>query len=244
MSLPGPWYIDDALTFYTVTQRFDTGAATDADSVPAYRVYEHETATPIATGNMALLDSSNTAGLYSEQLTLSMANGFEVGKSYGIYIAATVNSVAGAIVEHFKVIATASSGTSVLDAAGVRSAVGLATASLDLQANSILNKTNQLTFTVSGKVDATLQAATDIVAAVANKIADHFWRRSYANAKASADGDALTFRSGLGAIAAEVNKASISGATMTITHEDDSTTFGTRTVVTAAGNPISSLDTV
>lgn len=89
-------HIDDTFTFYAVTTRFDTGAATDADAVPAYRVYEEETGTAILTGNMALLDSSNTAGLYSEQITLSAANGFEVGKRYGIYISATVNSVAGA----------------------------------------------------------------------------------------------------------------------------------------------------
>jgi len=96
MSGLGTRYIDDVLTFYANTTRFDTGVATDADAVPSYRVYEEETGTAILTGNMALLDSSNTAGFYSEQITLSAANGFEVGKSYAIYIAATVNSVAGA----------------------------------------------------------------------------------------------------------------------------------------------------
>lgn len=92
----GSWKIDDLVTFYANTTRFDTGNATDADAVPAYRIYEDETGTAILTGNMALLDSANTAGFYSEQITLSAANGFEKGKSYAIYIAATVNSVAGA----------------------------------------------------------------------------------------------------------------------------------------------------
>jgi hypothetical protein len=96
MSYLGSWKIDDLLTFYANTTRFDTGAATDADAVPAYRIYEDETGTAIVTGNMALLDSANTAGFYSEQITLSAANGFEKGKSYAIYISATVNSVAGA----------------------------------------------------------------------------------------------------------------------------------------------------
>ena len=99
----GSWKIDDNLTFTVVTTRFDTGAATDADAVPAYRVYEDETATPIVTGNMALLDSTNTAGFYSEQIALSAANGFEKGKSYNIYIAATVNSVAGATTRNFQI---------------------------------------------------------------------------------------------------------------------------------------------
>ena len=94
-------FIDDVMTFYAVTTKFDTGVATDADAVPAYRVYEEETTTPSLNGNMALLDSANTAGLYSEQITLSAANGFEVGKSYAIHIAATVNSVAGATVKEF-----------------------------------------------------------------------------------------------------------------------------------------------
>jgi hypothetical protein len=96
MSFLGSWKIDDLLTFYANTTRFDTGVATDADAVPAYRVYEDESGTAILTGNMALLDSANTAGFYSEQITLSAANGFEKGKSYAIYIAATVNAVAGA----------------------------------------------------------------------------------------------------------------------------------------------------
>jgi hypothetical protein len=97
----GTHYVDDVLTFYAVTTRFDTGAATDADSVPTYRVYEEETGTPLLTGSMALLDSGNTAGLYSEQITLSAANGFEVGKSYSIYKEATVNGIVGATVESF-----------------------------------------------------------------------------------------------------------------------------------------------
>lgn len=91
----GSWKIDDLVTFTCNTHRVDTGEATDADSVPTYRVYEDETGTAILTGSMALLDSSNTAGFYSEQITLSAANGFEKGKSYNIYISATVNGVTG-----------------------------------------------------------------------------------------------------------------------------------------------------
>ena len=97
--------IDDTLTFYVNTTRFDTGAATDADSVPSYRVYEGEDATPLLTGTMALLDSANTAGFYSEQITLSTASGFEIGKDYAIYVAATVNSVAGAWSHTFQIAA-------------------------------------------------------------------------------------------------------------------------------------------
>lgn len=99
----GSYDIDDALTFSCNTHRVDTGAATDADSAPSYRVYEDETSTPILTGTMALLDGSNTAGFYSEQITLSAANGFERGKCYSVYISATVNSVTGTTSRQFQV---------------------------------------------------------------------------------------------------------------------------------------------
>lgn len=95
MSYIGSFDIDDNLTFYATTSRFDTGNGTDADSAPTYRVYEEETATPLLTGSMALLDSSNTAGFYSEQIALTTANGFERSKCYAIYLAGTVNSVNG-----------------------------------------------------------------------------------------------------------------------------------------------------
>jgi hypothetical protein len=111
MSYLGTWQIDDVMTFPAITHRFDTGTLTDADAVPAYRVYEDETGTAILTGNMAKLDDANTTGFYSEQLTLSAANGFEVGKSYSIYITAVVNSVTGGQHHTFQVeaaVATAS----------------------------------------------------------------------------------------------------------------------------------------
>jgi len=108
MMIPaGPHYVDDTLTFTVVTHRFDTGALTDADGVPSYRVYEDETGTAILTGSMAKLDDTNTTGFYSEQITLSAANGFEVGKSYSVYVTAAVNSVTGGQSGGFKVIAAA-----------------------------------------------------------------------------------------------------------------------------------------
>jgi hypothetical protein len=94
--------IDDTLTWTVNTHTATTGAATDADSVPTYRIYEDETTTPILTGSMALLDSVNTTGFYSEQITCSAANGFEQGKSYNIYVTATVNSVTSSMTLTFQ----------------------------------------------------------------------------------------------------------------------------------------------
>ena len=73
----GSWKIDDYLTFTCNTHTVTTGAATDADSVPTYRVYEDETGTPILTGSTALLDSVNTIGFYSERIQLTALNDFE-----------------------------------------------------------------------------------------------------------------------------------------------------------------------
>lgn len=111
MSYLGSWKIDDLLTFPAITHRFDTGALTDADAVPAYRVYEDETGTAILTGNTAKLDDSNTTGFYSEQLTLSAANGFEKGKCYTIYITAAVNSVTGGSFHTFQIEAEVDANT-------------------------------------------------------------------------------------------------------------------------------------
>jgi hypothetical protein len=97
MAFLGSWKIDDALTFAVNTHTPSTGAATDADSVPSYRVYEDETGTAILSGSMAKLDDANTTGFYSEQITLSAANGFEKGKCYTIYVSATVGSVTGTL---------------------------------------------------------------------------------------------------------------------------------------------------
>lgn len=95
--------IDDLLTFSVNTKRVDLGSAAAADSAPTYRVYKDESGTAILSGSMALLDDANTVGQYSEQIALSVANGFERGKCYTIRIAATVNSVAGATVRTFQV---------------------------------------------------------------------------------------------------------------------------------------------
>lgn len=107
----GSWKTDDVLTFTVNTHKANTGVATAADSAPTYRVYEDETATPILTGTMATLDPGNATGFYSEQITLSAANGFEKGKSYSVRIAATVDGVAGATVRTFQMEAEVDANT-------------------------------------------------------------------------------------------------------------------------------------
>ena len=95
------------LTFSICTHDPDTGVLTDADSAPAYRVYEDETATAILTGTMATLDTANTTGFYSEQIACTAANGFEADKSYTVYIEATVDGDTGGISYGFAVVSIA-----------------------------------------------------------------------------------------------------------------------------------------
>lgn len=102
MGCPTEVEIGDNLVFTVCTHDPDTGVLTDADSVPSYRVYEDETGTAILTGSMAKLDDANTTGFYSESIACTSGNGFENGKTYTIYIEATVDSDKGGICYGFK----------------------------------------------------------------------------------------------------------------------------------------------
>ena len=102
MGCPSEVVIGDALVFSICTHDPDTGVLTDADAAPTYRVYENETGTAIANGSMAKLDDANTTGFYTESITCSAANGYENGKTYTVYIQATVDSDTGGICYAFK----------------------------------------------------------------------------------------------------------------------------------------------
>lgn len=64
------------------------------------------------------------------------------------------------------------------------------------------------------------------------EIADTILRRSTANVEASTTGDPLTLKSLYGMVAQGVHNTQVSGATLTVTKSDDTTTLGTRTVTT------------
>jgi hypothetical protein len=105
MGCPGEVQIGDSLVFSICTHDADTGALTDAAGAPTYRVYEDETAVPILTGTMAVLDTVNTTGFYTEKIDCTVANGFENGKTYTVYIEATVDGITGGITYAFKAYA-------------------------------------------------------------------------------------------------------------------------------------------
>jgi len=104
MGCPAEVTIGDNLVFSVCTHDPDTGVLTDASAVPSYRIYEDETAVPILTGNMAKLDDVNTTGFYTEMIACTAANGFEHGKTYTVYIEATVDLDTGGISFSFKAV--------------------------------------------------------------------------------------------------------------------------------------------
>jgi hypothetical protein len=101
MGCPAFVIIGNNLTFSITTHDPDTGVLTDADAAPPYRVYEDETAMTILTGSMDTLDAANTTGFYTETIACTAANSFEDGKTYTIYIEATVDSDTGGIAYSF-----------------------------------------------------------------------------------------------------------------------------------------------
>jgi hypothetical protein len=107
MGCPTECEIGDNLVFSVTTHDPDTGILTDADAVPVYWIYEDETgvsmnaSTPLSD-NMAKLDDAHTTGLYSELIAVTALNGYENGKTYTVYIEATVDGDKGGISYSFK----------------------------------------------------------------------------------------------------------------------------------------------
>jgi len=100
----------------------------------------------------------------------------------------------------------------------------------------------EITVNTSGEVAAEV---TSISSGICNWIADHFWRRHFANAKATVGPDAKTFRSGLGMQAKLVNKVAPNGAVLEIMEDDDATVLGQQNITSDPNaEPITSLDTV
>jgi len=112
MGCPSEVFIGENFTFSVATHDPDTGVVTDVDAAtpPSYRIYEDSNETAILTGNMddgsganaSEFDDANTTGLYVKTLACTIANGFEHGKTYTIYITATVDSDPGAVTYAFK----------------------------------------------------------------------------------------------------------------------------------------------
>lgn len=81
-----------------------TGAVTDADSAPGWKVFEEDSDTAIQSGTMT--KRTTKTGNYRASVTVSAGNGFDVGKWYSIVVSATVDSTTGKqVLKHFRLVA-------------------------------------------------------------------------------------------------------------------------------------------
>ena len=105
MGCPRKAYLEDFLTFGICTHDPNSGVLTDADALPIFRLYEDEVAFPVLTGTLTKLDDDNTTGFYAESVECVRQNGFERGKTYTVYIEATVDGDKGGMCYGFNVAA-------------------------------------------------------------------------------------------------------------------------------------------
>lgn len=107
-----------------------------------------------------------------------------------------------------------------------------------------INIVGNISGTIVGNLTGSVASVTDLGGTLLNKIADYIWRRNFANIRSSSDGDAVSFRSPLGMLAKLVNRWRISGTTLTVYAEDDTTSLGTQTLTgTAGADPITETNT-
>lgn len=147
------------------------------------------------------------------------------------------------------------SGLSTLTAAQVNAEVDTALADYDAPTNAeLVSEINSVQADIAALPSAatiatTVWAAADrqltaISAALRNSIADNILRRAWATAAASADGDVLSGRSLLGAIARLVNRSRANAGVLTVYQADDTTSLFTQNLTTdATADPVIEADT-
>jgi hypothetical protein len=159
-------YLGDIVEDATIRGSFNTrqanGTPVTLAGTPSLRVYKDAGTTETTNGVTLTVDFDGVVGLHL--FTIATTDAFyTTGSDYRVVIAAgTVDgtSVVGTEVAQFS-ITNRSLPPAGLDAAGVRSAVGLTSANLDTQLSTIDTvvdavklKTDELTFSVPGQVDA------------------------------------------------------------------------------------------
>ena len=98
--------LEDTFRHQFTTRAFATGIPTVLAGTPVLSVLEENNATPITAGVSISVDRAAVVGLNEVTVIATAANGYEVGKSYGIYISTgTVGgvSVVGEVVHNFTI---------------------------------------------------------------------------------------------------------------------------------------------
>ena len=98
--------LEDTFRFPFTTRAFATGVPTVLAGTPVLSVLEENNATPITAGVTVSVDRASVVGLNEGTVIATAANGYETGKSYGVYISTgTVGgvSVVGEVVHEFTI---------------------------------------------------------------------------------------------------------------------------------------------
>ena len=187
MGCPSTVILGNVLTF-SVTTHAVTGVLTDADAAPAYRVYEayDDALLSDQSGNLAKRDDANTTGYYAASLTCSTGSGYEVGKSYNIYITAAVGGVAGGMTYGFTVLGATPD-------ANLTQIGGDAQSATDLKdfADTGYDPSTHKIAAVSGNVDGSVASVAAGGITAASIAADAVTKIQADLAKTGADGDTL-----------------------------------------------------
>lgn len=142
---------------------------------------------------------------------------------------------------------TGVTGFNDLDAAGVRSAVGLSSANLDTQLAAIAGYIDTEIAAILAAVDtevAAIKAKTDNLPASPAAVSDIPTAAQNADALLGRNiaGGSSTGRTVTEALRRLRNRVAVAAGTMTVYQENDSSSSWTATVTTSAGNPVSEVD--
>ena len=159
--------VGDTAHFMFTTRKFTTGAPFALAS-GVISAYENESLTQITAGITLGADHDGVTGLNLVTVVASGANGFEAGKDYHLVITTgTVDSVSvvGEVVGRFTLGRSAAAvdlanGTDGLGA--LKTLIDTIDDFLDTEVAAIKAKTDSLTFTVAGQVDANIQSVNDV----------------------------------------------------------------------------------
>jgi hypothetical protein len=251
---------DRLFHFVAVDSTDLTTRETGLTSFTVYRKQEGVAAVAYTTPTVAEISASNLPGVYSLALdeALTLAAGHDTEEVI-LHITQASMAPVTAKIELYRPKATegqtvtASGGaananvTAMANDTVTAAAVAVGAIASDAFAAGAINAAAIATDAITAaKIATDALDASKFSAAAGSKLADIFWRRTYANARTSAFGDAVAFRSGLGMMGKHVNKWSIAGSTLTICQEDDATATapgGTQAITgTAGADPITALD--
>lgn len=137
-----------AVVQFAFNTRDSTSALTSMTGSPVVKVYKHGNTTEVTTGVTLTESFDSRTGFHTVAVDTS-ADGTFYATANEFYIVLTAGAVdgvsqVGTVLAQFSIGNRGGGGGGGLDAAGVRSAVGLATNNLDTQLSAISNKTTNL----------------------------------------------------------------------------------------------------